>query len=130
MTEHEIPAIFPKLLSIFIPLDSEKPGVERGQQSFRDYMWHGLPMDNQADYELLPTEFTEIWVPLSRTQEVMRLLRSYFAEPRDDRVTDPGVARIQLVDDRIGRQRRRAEPFRQLDSTTARGRAPQRQGRS
>jgi D-arabinono-1,4-lactone oxidase len=83
--EHEVPEVFPKLLAIFIPLDSDKPGVERGEpQSFRDYMWHGLPMDNQADYELLPTEFTEMWVPLARTQEVMQLLRSYFAEPRDD----------------------------------------------
>jgi D-arabinono-1,4-lactone oxidase len=64
--EHEVPEVFPKLLAIFIPLDSDKPGVERGEpQSFRDYMWHGLPMDNQADYELLPTEFTEMWVPLA-----------------------------------------------------------------
>jgi D-arabinono-1,4-lactone oxidase len=82
---YEIPTIFPKLLGIFIPLDAEKPGVERNEpQSFRDYMWRGLPMDNQADDELLPTEFTEIWVPLPRTQQVMHLLRSYFAEPADD----------------------------------------------
>jgi hypothetical protein len=83
--EHEIPAIFPKLLAIFIPLDSEKPGVEKDEpQSFRDYVWQGLPMDNQADDELLPTEFTEIWVPLARTQQAMQLLRDYFSEPEDD----------------------------------------------
>jgi hypothetical protein len=85
LIEHEVPAIFPKLLGIFIPLDSEKSGLEQGEpQSFRDYMWHGLPMDNGADDDLLPTEFTEIWLPLSRTQEAMQLLRSYFAEPHDD----------------------------------------------
>lgn len=86
LIEREIPKIFPKLLDLFIPLDSDKPGVEKGEpQSFRDYGWQGLPMDNQADDELLPTEFTEIWVPLSRTQQAMQLLRSYFTEPTDDR---------------------------------------------
>jgi hypothetical protein len=80
----EIPRIFPKLLSLFIPLDSDKSGSEKGQpQRFQDYAWQGLPMDNEADDEILPTEFTEIWVPLPRTQHVMQLLHTYFSEPHD-----------------------------------------------
>jgi D-arabinono-1,4-lactone oxidase len=80
----EIPELFPRLLSSFITLDSEKEGAQRGQpQRFQDYAWEGLPMDNAADDELVPTEFTEIWVPLGRTQEVMVLLRTYFTEPAD-----------------------------------------------
>jgi hypothetical protein len=71
----ELPSIFPRLLSAFLTLDSEKPGMERGEpQSFRDWAWQGLPMDNQADDVLLPTEFTEAWIPLGRTQQDMRLL--------------------------------------------------------
>jgi D-arabinono-1,4-lactone oxidase len=81
----ELPSIFPRLLSAFLTLDSEKPGMERGEpQSFRDWAWQGLPMDNQADDVLLPTEFTEAWIPLGRTQQVMRLLNGYFTEPSGD----------------------------------------------
>jgi D-arabinono-1,4-lactone oxidase len=81
----EIPTIFPKLLGTFISLDSEKDGDQKGQpQHFQDYGWAGLPMDNGADDELVPTEFSEIWVPLTRTQEVMEILRAYFTEPEDD----------------------------------------------
>ena len=83
--KHEIPSIFPELLGMFITLDSDKPGIQAGQpQAFRDYGWQGLPMDNQADDEMLRTGFTEIWVPLPRTQQVMQLLQSYFTEPADD----------------------------------------------
>jgi len=81
----ELPNIFPSLLEIFVSLDSDKPGMSKGEpQSFRDSAWQGLPMDNQADDELVPTEFTEAWVPLGRTQQVMRLLNDYFTEPSDD----------------------------------------------
>jgi hypothetical protein len=84
--KRELPDIFPKLLGVFAPLDSEKGGMRKGEpQAFRDYGWSGLPMDNQADDELVPTEFTEMWVPLARTQEVMQLLQAYFTEPDDDR---------------------------------------------
>ena len=41
-------------------------------------------MDNGVDDVLLPTEFTEPWVPLTRTREVMELLRGYFTGPRDE----------------------------------------------
>jgi D-arabinono-1,4-lactone oxidase len=47
-------------------------------QRFWDSWCHGLPMDNQMSEESLPTEFTEIWVPLDRTGEVMRALREHY----------------------------------------------------
>jgi hypothetical protein len=85
LIEREMPVIFPKLLDVFVKLDSEKAGDEKDEpQSFRDYSWQGLPMDNEADDQFLPTGFTEIWLPLGRTQEVMELLQGYFAEPKDD----------------------------------------------
>jgi hypothetical protein len=73
-----VPEFYPRLLEAFIPLD------KGGPQHFQDYGWSGLPMDNQANDELLPTEFTEAWVPMPRTREVVNLLHTYFSEPRDD----------------------------------------------
>ena len=81
----DIPTIFPKLLNTFITLDSEKDSDQRNQpQRFQDYGWEGLPMDNGADDQLVPTEFSEVWVPLGRAQEVMAILHTYFTEPEDD----------------------------------------------
>jgi FAD/FMN-containing dehydrogenase len=76
-----LPDFLPKLIAAFIPLDSEHGGQP---QRFTDWGWSGLPMDNSADDELLTTEFTEAWIPLPRTLEVMQLLNRYFTEPRDD----------------------------------------------
>ncbi len=57
--------------------------MTRGEpQSFRDYGWQGLPMDNQASDELVPTEFTEIWLPIGRTQQAMNVLNDYFLQPK------------------------------------------------
>jgi D-arabinono-1,4-lactone oxidase len=85
LMDRELPTIFPKLLGSFITLDSEKDGDQRNQpQRFQDYGWEGLPMDNGADDQLLPTEFSEIWVPLPRAQQVMEILNAYFTEPEDD----------------------------------------------
>ena len=72
-----IPDFYPRLIDAFIPLDKGEP------QRFTDFGWAGLPMDNQASDALLPTEFTEAWVPLGRTQAVMELLKTYFSEPAD-----------------------------------------------
>ncbi|HEX5617265.1 MAG TPA: D-arabinono-1,4-lactone oxidase [Solirubrobacteraceae bacterium] len=74
-----VPDFLPKLLGAFIPLDGKN-----GPQRFTDYGWSGLPMDNAANDELLTTEFTEPWIPLGRTEEVMKLLNRYFTEPKDD----------------------------------------------
>jgi D-arabinono-1,4-lactone oxidase len=85
LIRHELPSVFPKILGAFVSLDADKSGMEKGEpQAFRDWGWQGLPMDNQADDVLVPTEFTELWVPLPRTGDAVRLLDRYFIEPRDD----------------------------------------------
>lgn len=85
LIKRELPDVFPRLLSIFVELDADKDGPERGEpQRFSDWSWRGLPMDNGVSDVLVPAEFTEAWVPLSRSAEVMRLLRDYFAAPSND----------------------------------------------
>ena len=77
-----IPDFFPRLADMFVPLDSDKHGAERGRpQRFRDWSWRGLPMDNEVNHQLLPTSFTETWIPLPLTGKVMRELKRYFGEP-------------------------------------------------
>lgn len=66
---------FPKLLPAFNPMT--KPGKET---TFNDYYWRSLCMDNTVSDGLLGTEFTEIWVPLSRTEEVMSIYQDMFDE--------------------------------------------------
>ena len=44
--------------------------------SFQDHAYLGLPMDNTADDILVPTMFTEIWVPLSFATKTTRPLRA------------------------------------------------------
>jgi D-arabinono-1,4-lactone oxidase len=84
MIKRGVPDFFPELVRLFIALDADKPGAQKGQpQRFIDWGWTGLPMDNGVDDDLLATEFTEAWVPLPRTQQVMQLLHHYFASPRD-----------------------------------------------
>jgi hypothetical protein len=79
LIRRELPEFFPKLMRVFIPLDGDK-----GPQRFTDWSWHGLPMDNDASDVLVPTEFTETWIPLARTQQAMALLHAHFSEPDDD----------------------------------------------
>ncbi|UQA57364.1 D-arabinono-1,4-lactone oxidase [Polyangium aurulentum] len=71
-----LPLILPPLFKMFVTLDSDKSPP--GPQQFQDYAWKGLPMDNGMDDVLMPTLFTEIWIPLSRTREVMTTLRDFF----------------------------------------------------
>lgn len=80
-----VPQIFQAVIGKFIPLDSAKEGMEKGTpQVFDDWSWQGLPMDNQESDKKVPTEFTEIWVPIGRTRQVMNLLKDYFAVPATD----------------------------------------------
>jgi D-arabinono-1,4-lactone oxidase len=62
--------VVPRILRQFVP--TGKP------QHFWDSWCHGLPMDNQMSEASLPTDFTEIWVPLERAGEVMRALRDHY----------------------------------------------------
>merc|ERR1712187_67826 len=36
--------------------------------------------DHQINYALLPVRFTEVWIPISRTRELMNTLRDWFAK--------------------------------------------------
>lgn len=54
--------------------------VQDGTQTFQDFWYAALPMDNQISDVRMPTEFTELWVPLSQTQEVMNVLRKHYEE--------------------------------------------------
>jgi hypothetical protein len=77
-----LPWLVPGALNRVLPLDEHKPGMRRGEpQSFRDWGWQGLPMDNQASDVLLGCRFTELWVPLPRAAEVVRIVRAYLAAP-------------------------------------------------
>ncbi|MGN6558400.1 MAG: D-arabinono-1,4-lactone oxidase, partial [Solirubrobacterales bacterium] len=81
LIKRELPDFLPKLVAAFNELDADKKPPEKGQpQRFHDYGWHGIPMDNQASDVLMPTEFTEAWLPLPFAGKAMRALRDYFGE--------------------------------------------------
>eukprot|EP01129_Flabellula_baltica_P006801 TRINITY_DN2587_c0_g1_i1.p1 TRINITY_DN2587_c0_g1~~TRINITY_DN2587_c0_g1_i1.p1 ORF type:complete len:731 (+),score=197.02 TRINITY_DN2587_c0_g1_i1:420-2612(+) len=65
-----VPFLMKIARSVFYPLG--------GIQRFNDYCWHGLPMDNTAPDDKLPMWFSEIWVPLARGADLLRLLNDYF----------------------------------------------------
>ena len=66
-------ALFPAVVEVMQPFTRR-----RKSEVFTDYYWRSLPMDNNADDESLGTEFTEIFVSLDRTAEVMQLLKNHF----------------------------------------------------
>lgn len=75
-----LPEIFAKILGVAVSLDGPD-----GPQKFQDYAWQGLPMDNQANDVLVPTEFTEAWIPVQHSARAMTLLQKYFdTAPNDD----------------------------------------------
>ncbi len=59
------------------------PFVSEGTEYFWDSWMCGLPMDNQMDDQLWPTEFTELWIPIERTKEVMQALKTFYAAGGD-----------------------------------------------
>jgi len=74
----KLPEIFPDVLGIAEPLDGKD-----GPQKFQDYAWRALPMDNQASDVLVPTEFTEAWVPVGYASRATTLLKNWFDAPKD-----------------------------------------------
>ena len=80
--ERALPRLVPAVLDFVLPLDRDKGGMRHDEpQAFRDWGWHGLPMDNQASDVLLASAFSELWVPLARAAQVMGVLRAFFAAP-------------------------------------------------
>jgi D-arabinono-1,4-lactone oxidase len=62
--------VLPRVLRQFVPAGES--------QEFWDSWCHGLPLDNQMSESSLPTEFTEIWLPLERAGEILRALRAHY----------------------------------------------------
>ena len=62
--------LLPSVLRSFVPVGTT--------QHFWDSWCHGLPLDNQMSDLSMPTDFTEIWLPLERAGEVMRALRGQY----------------------------------------------------
>jgi D-arabinono-1,4-lactone oxidase len=75
------------------------PGVIRGfvpagsAQEFWGSYARVLPMDNGMSERAIPTEFTELWLPLDRTAEILRALRAHY-EARGYDATGPFLCEI------------------------------------
>jgi hypothetical protein len=69
-----LPAIIDELLGFF---------VSKGEKSFEDSWMCGLPMDNQMDDQLWPTEFTELFIPMEKTKQAMQKLCAYYTADGD-----------------------------------------------
>jgi len=50
-------------------------------QEFHDVWWNGIPMDNSMSDSLFPVEFTELWIPIDKSKEVMNTLRTMTMDP-------------------------------------------------
>jgi D-arabinono-1,4-lactone oxidase/FAD binding domain-containing protein len=60
----------PMAIQLFVPIKAPK--------LFNDRWDKNLPMDNDVDDWVIPTEFTELWFPISQTHRVMeKLLEMY-----------------------------------------------------
>jgi hypothetical protein len=64
------------VLNLFNPTDADKKPP--GPQKFWDFYWRSLPMDNQIRDDLLPTEFTELWIPIEKTAAAMKKLKDWY----------------------------------------------------
>lgn len=73
-----LPALMPDILKIF---------VTDGTVTFQDTWMCGLPMDNQMDDQLWPTWFTELWIPIEKTKDVMNAMKAFYAGGGDPKVS-------------------------------------------
>jgi hypothetical protein len=67
-----MPWVLPWLLNKFVPTNVHDPKL------FWDTWNNGLPMDNKSSDRLMATDFTELWIPIERTREVMIALRDHY----------------------------------------------------
>ncbi len=61
------------------PLIMNKLFVAPGGQKFADDWYTGLPMDNQMSDTLFPVWFTELWIDIKQSQNVMNELNAFFS---------------------------------------------------
>ena len=66
------PLILPAILKEFVAVGEN--------QSFQDYWYTGLCMDNNMDDKLMPVKFTELWIPMSQAQQVMLALQDFYGK--------------------------------------------------
>ena len=66
--------LLPYIINLIQPITTPKNPAKE----FEDYYYRSLPMDNVTDDILLGTEFTEIWIPINRTTEIMNLLKEHY----------------------------------------------------
>ncbi|MCA9620407.1 MAG: FAD-binding protein, partial [Myxococcales bacterium] len=67
--EPRLPSLIDEIVKVFISLE---------EKTFADRWFTGLPMDNQMDDLLWPTEFSEMWMPIEKTPEICRTLRDHW----------------------------------------------------
>jgi D-arabinono-1,4-lactone oxidase len=73
--------IFPGIMDAFVTVDTPD-NKNKGPQLFSDRWYTGLPMDNQMSDKLLPVWFTELWIDINQSQQVMDALKKYYdAQP-------------------------------------------------
>ncbi len=70
--------IFPVVLNQFVVLGQIPGNNNYNPQNFQDYWWHGLPMDNQMNDKLFPVWFTELWIDINQTENVMNTLSQIY----------------------------------------------------
>jgi D-arabinono-1,4-lactone oxidase len=70
------PWLVKMILKIFAPTNDKKSPP----QTFSDIWWNGLPMDNQMSDKLFPVWFTELWIPLDKSQAVMNDLQTFYQD--------------------------------------------------
>lgn len=69
--------IFPVIMDIFVPVDTPT-NANKGPQLFADLWYTGLPMDNQMSDKLMPVWFTELWIDINQSEQVMDALKTYY----------------------------------------------------
>jgi len=55
-----------------------KLSTEGGPQQFTDIWFEGLPMDKDVNYVIIPVVFSELWFPIERCTEVMKIVEQVF----------------------------------------------------
>jgi len=66
--------IFPAIVDIFVMNNDDK----NPPQQFSDTWYDGLPMDNQMSDKLMPIWFTELWISIDQTQQVINTLKAFY----------------------------------------------------
>jgi D-arabinono-1,4-lactone oxidase len=83
--EHATASFVRSVLNTLLPNESVR---------FWDYWLTGLPMDNQISDTFMPTEFTELFIDIRKSHEVMRVLRDFYSSDAGMERTGPYACEI------------------------------------